>query len=150
MINYLSSIIRCSIDQAIKNLDELGVRLLPPSANGPETDREFAHHLHLDSNVVASKCQIHSKKHNQTCFKYAKNGDRHCRFLFPRPLVASTHVDSHGVIQLERNNQWVTPWNPSLASVLRSNHDINFIPTQSKALAAMYYMTNYATKYDVS
>jgi hypothetical protein len=150
MINYLNSIIKCSIDLAIENLDELGARLQAPSANGPEGDKEFMHQLHCDSNAVASKRQMHSRKHNQTCFKYAKNGNRECRFLFPRKLVATTHVDSYGVVQLERNNQWITPWNPSLSSVLRSNQDINFIPTLCMALAAVYYMTNYATKYNIS
>ena len=34
--------------------------------------------------------------------------------------------------------------------MLQSNHDVSFIPTVTKALSAMYYMINYATKYDVS
>ena len=150
MIHYLNSIIKCSIDLAAENLEDERARLQPPSAKGSESDGEFLRQLHRDSNAVASKRQMHGKNHNRTCFKYAKNGTRECRFLFPRELVADTHVDEHGVIQLQRNNQWVTPWNPSLSSVLRSNHDISFIPTLSKALAAVYYMTNYATKYDVS
>ena len=70
-----------------------------------------------------------------------------CRFNFPRPLVPETHVNSLGVIQLERNNQWVTPWNPTLSSILRCNHDISFVPTLTMAFSAVYYMTNYATKY---
>ena len=44
------------------------------------------------------------------------------------------------------------PWtmNLTLSSVLRSNHDINFVPTLAMAFSAVYYMTNYATKHDVS
>jgi len=150
MIRYLKSVIKCSIDLAFENLENLRERLQPHSAKGSETDRAFTYLLHCDSNAVASKRQIHSKNHSQTCFKYCKNGSRECRFLFPRQLVAKAHVDGYGVVQLERNNQWVNPWNPTLSSVLRSNHDISFIPTVTKALAAVYYMTNYATKYDVS
>jgi hypothetical protein len=35
-------------------------------------------------------------------------------------------------------------------TVLRSNHDINFIAILTMAFSAVYYMTNYATKHDVS
>lgn len=150
MIRYLDSIIKCSVDLAAENLEAQRAQLQPPSAKDPETDEAFISRLHCDSNAVASKRQMHSKNHNRTCFKYAKNGPRECRFLFPRKLVTSTHVDNHGVIQLERNNQWIVPWNPTLSSLLRSNHDINFIPTTTMALGAVYYMTNYATKHDVS
>ena len=30
------------------------------------------------------------------------------------------------------------------------NHEVSFVPTVTKTLSAIYYMTNYATKYDVS
>jgi hypothetical protein len=150
MIHYIKSVIKCSVDLAAENLDDLRARLQPPSAKEPETDSAFMHQLKCDSNAVASKQQMHSKSHSYTCFKNSRNGSRECRFLFPRELVADTHVDRHGVVQLERNNEWVTPWNTTLCSLLRSNHDISFIPTITKALAAVYYITNYATKYDVS
>lgn len=97
-----------------------------------------------DANSIASKHQMHASSHTRTCFKYSNNRSYECRFLFPRELVAQSHIDRHGVIHLEWNHQWINPWNPVLASLLRSNHDISFIPT------AVYYMTNYTTKYDVS
>jgi hypothetical protein len=43
----------------------------------------------------------------------------------------------------------INRWNPIMSSVLRSNHDISFIPSTSKTLASVYYMTNYATKDDM-
>jgi hypothetical protein len=43
----------------------------------------------------------------------------------------------------------INRWNPIISSVLRSNHDISFIPSTSKTLASVYYMTNYATKDDI-
>ena len=55
MTNYLHSIIKCSIDQAIENLTGLSVRLLPPPAKDPESNREFIRQLHHDSNAVALK-----------------------------------------------------------------------------------------------
>lgn len=53
-----------------------------------------------------------------------------------------------GSIDIYRNDVWVNPWNPALASLIRSNHDINFIPSNVKALALVCYITNYATKGD--
>jgi helitron helicase-like protein/PIF1-like helicase len=150
MIRYISSIIRCSIDAFTGDHDNVVALTQAPSARGTENDRAFAIRLHQDADSVACRRQMHSEAHNPTCFKYAKEGSRVCRFNFPRPLVPETHVNSHGVIEVERNNQWVTPWNPTLSSVLRSNHDINFVPTLTMAFSAVYYMTNYATKHDVS
>jgi hypothetical protein len=43
----------------------------------------------------------------------------------------------------------INNWNPLISSILRSNHDITFIPSMTKTLASVYYMTNYATKDDV-
>ena len=108
--------------------------------------------LAADSNAVARKVQLHSSKHNATCFKYHWRGQGKdtCRFGMPRELVPHSHVDEFGVIHLARNNGWVTPWNPAIASCIRSNHDISWIPTVTKCLALLYYQTNYATKDDVS
>lgn len=149
MVRYLESI-KCSVNLAADNLDAQREELVPPSAREAESDSSFMASLLSDANAVVSKYQIHASSHSRSCFKYCKAGSRECQFLFPRELVAQTHVDCHGVVHLERNHQWVNPWNPVLASVLRSNHNISFIPTAARALAAVYYMTNYATKYDVS
>ncbi|CAG7954145.1 unnamed protein product [Penicillium nalgiovense] len=48
----------------------------------------------------------------------------------PRENLPSSKIDDLGVIHLARNHPWVNPWNPSIAS--------------------FYYITNYATKDDVS
>jgi hypothetical protein len=42
------------------------------------------------------------------------------------------------------------PWNPAIASCIRSNQDISWIPTVVNALCLIYYITNYTTKDDVS
>lgn len=68
----------------------------------------------------------------------------------PRELVPTSTIDEFGIIHLVRRHPWVNPWNPALASCLRSNHDISWIPTVSKSLSLIYYITNYATKDDVS
>ena len=150
MVRYIASVIKCSIDAFTDDHADAPSRTQTPAARGPESDSSFGSLLLRDANEVASKRQIHSESHNPTCFKYAKEGSRQCRFLFPRPLVTESRVNSFGVVEIERNNHWVTPWNPTLSSVLRSNHDINFVPTLTMAFSAVYYMTNYATKHDVS
>jgi hypothetical protein len=68
----------------------------------------------------------------------------------PRDTLPHSMVDDFGVIHLVRNHSWVNPWNSAIASCLRSNHDISWIPTMAKALSLIYYTTNYATKDDVS
>ena len=55
-------------------------------------------------------------------------------------------MSDQGTIDLERINVWINPWYPALASLTRSNHDINFIPSNIKASALVNYITNYAIK----
>ncbi|KAL2785260.1 hypothetical protein BJX66DRAFT_329424 [Aspergillus keveii] len=68
----------------------------------------------------------------------------------PRDLIPASTINEHGIIHLARNHSWVNPWNPAIASYIRSNHDISWILTMSKSLSLVYYITNYATKDDVS
>jgi hypothetical protein len=72
-------------------------------------------------------------------------------------MAISANVDSgcrdncpHFPCHVKRSNGWVTSYNPAIASCIRSHHDITWIPTSSKALAYVYYLTNYATKADIS
>ena len=87
-----------------------------------------------------------------TCFKYSRRGTgkNACRFGMPRDLAPSSTVDEFGIIHQRRNDAWINPWNPAIASCIRSNHDISWIPTVSKSLSLIYYITNYATKDDIS
>jgi hypothetical protein len=152
VIRYLEKIIIQSVDGSISNDPEVNLPAAGPSACDPESDHEFLLRLTHDSNLVARSKQLHSKSHFATCFKHRPN-DRtrdSCRFGMPRELVPSSKIDDVGVIHLARNHPWINPWNPAIASCLRSNHDISWIPTVSKSLALIYYITNYATKDDVS
>ena len=49
-------------------------------------------------------------------------------------------------MHLKRNNPYINKWNHVMASSLRCNHDISFIPAQSGFLGLVYYITDYATK----
>ena len=152
MIRYLDSVIMHGIH--VSAAADVGVNLpnVPPSSKEQETDDEFLARLDQDSNVVASTKQRHSKNHMATCFKYSRRGTgkNACRFGMPRDLAPSSTVDEFGIIHQRRNDAWINPWNPAIASCIRSNHDISWIPTVSKSLSLIYYITNYATKDDIS
>jgi hypothetical protein len=55
-------------------------------------------------------------------------------------------VIAEGFIRIQRNHQFVNKYNPIISSVIRYNHDINFIPLLPKVLVVVYYMTNYIIK----
>jgi hypothetical protein len=152
MIQYLESVVRHSIHCIDPDDPEMSISRTTPSANGPELDTEFLQKLSQDANHVASLKQLHSTRHSATCFKYRhqNSGKATCCFGMPRDLLKTSKVDDHGVIHLARNHPWVNPWNPAIASCIRSNYDISWIPTVSKSLSLVYYITNYATKDDVS
>jgi helitron helicase-like protein/PIF1-like helicase len=156
MIHYLQTAICQSIDLGTDADTDADLpppaNDLPPSAKDPETDRDFHVRLTADSNAVASKKQLHSSNHTATCFKYAQSstGKKSCRFGMPRDLVPTATVDEFGVVHLARNHGWINPWNPAIATCIRSNHDISWVPTMAKTLSLVYYLTNYATKDDIS
>lgn len=151
MIAYLESIIVHSLHGPVSTAQET-TSGTPPSPTAPELDSEFADKLFLDSNSVAHARQLHSKRHTATCFKYPRreSASGSCRFGMPRDILERSRVDDYGIVHLSRNHAWVNPWNPAIASCIRSNHDISWIPTMSKSLSLLYYITNYATKDDVS
>ncbi|KAJ5367173.1 hypothetical protein N7541_001114 [Penicillium brevicompactum] len=151
MIKFLESVIMHSLHGPDSSPGET-VSSTPPSPTARESDSEFVNKLFLDSNAIARTRQLHSKRHTATCFKYRRPGAGHdsCRFGMPRDLLEVSKLDEYGIVHLARNHAWVNPWNPSIASCIRSNHDISWIPTVSKSLSLLYYITNYATKDDVS
>ncbi len=158
MLQFIDTIIFCflankssseNIEQEVPTVDVLlpvGYEAL--SASQDKTDAEFALALYRDSNVVASKTQVHSSLYNATCFQYGADVSGKCRFDFLRPCIDKTRVTGLGSIEISRNHPWINLWNPVLASLIRSNHDINFILSNVKALALVPYITNYTTKGD--
>lgn len=95
---------------------------------------------------MAKRFHMHSSTHNATCYKYGAAATGQFRFDFPRPMNEQTKITAQGNIEIFRNNVWVNPWCPAIASHIRSNHDINFIPSNVKALVLVWYIINYATK----
>ena len=146
MINFLESIVIQSVQHVP---DGSGIPDRPvPDPREQRSNEELDARVATESNAVAAIAQIHSSSHSSTCFKYGRKSA--CRFGMPRELVPQSRADEFGVIHLARDHPWVTPWNPAIAYCIRSNQDISWIPTRSKCLALLYYLTNYATKDDVS
>jgi len=148
MISYLDSVISERIDP--RESDDRSNESSVPSTRHFETDQGYVNALHEYGNAVASKRQVHSQNHNSTCYKYSKKGERACRFYFPRPKVETSYIDDLGIAHLRRDDEWVNPYNPSIAAAIGSNQDLSFLATRAKTLALLYYITNYATKDEAS
>lgn len=61
-------------------------------------------------------------------------------------MVEKTAFKEGGVLEIQRSHDMVNRWNKAIAVGLRHNHDISFIGTQSRTMALLFYVTNYATK----
>ncbi|KAJ6087103.1 hypothetical protein N7467_006017 [Penicillium canescens] len=122
VLQYLESVIIQSVDKSIPLDPETNLSPSCLPASDPESDHDFHLKLANDSNLVARSKQLHSKSHFATCFKYrlTDRSKNTCRFGMPREIVPFSKIDDIG------------------------------IPTVSKSLALVYYITNYATKDDVS
>jgi hypothetical protein len=109
---------------------------------------QFSASFEEEANFCAGATQIHT--HSPTCVKYSVNrpaGTRKvCRFKAPWRLVEETAFKAGGVLEIRRNHSMVNRWNKAIAVGLRHNHDISFIGTQSRTMAIVFYVTNYATK----
>ena len=105
------------------------------------TDPEFEN----DVNKLVKVANTHSCR--GTCYKYRKNQE--CRFEFPREIIPISKID--GIeIKLKRTHEMVNNYNPSLMTCIRSNHDIKFIPSGKDGKNIAFYVTNYATKSQLS
>jgi hypothetical protein len=100
--------------------------------------------LKRDSNRVAYNSQLH--RHTETCYKYKTV---HCRFGAPWNQVDYTNIGDDCILRLKRNHDRVVTYNRAIASAFRHNQEISYMYTVAKSLSAMYYMTNYATKFDL-
>jgi hypothetical protein len=97
-----------------------------------------------DSNRVAHNSQLH--RHTETCYKYKT---KHCRFGAPWAEVDHTNIADDCILRLKRNHDRIVTYNRAIASAFRHNHEIAYMYTKARSLASMYYMTNYATKFDL-
>ncbi|KAF3914297.1 hypothetical protein ABW21_db0201672 [Orbilia brochopaga] len=139
MITYLESIIRTDAS-SLGNIS----RDILESRFSTDAER-FEERLLQEGKRIVYKVNMHD--HSATCHKYEK-GKTGCRFGAPWKPVDRSYVDSEGTLHLKRRKLdiMVNQWNPAIAVCVRSNHDVDFLPTKAKYLALIHYITNYATK----
>lgn len=111
-------------------------------------ERQFSASFEEEANFCAGATQIHT--HSPTCVKYSINRPARtrnlCRFKAPWKLVEKTAFKEGGVLEIRRNHNMVNRWNKAISIGLRHNHDISFLGTQTRTMAVVFYVTNYATK----
>lgn len=112
---FLEHVIKCSASQ---DPQPETLHHACPNANNSMTTSQFADLLRSDSEAVPRKVQMHSPLHNPTCYKYTTRDSKVCRFDFLRPILLRLQIDSNGTVQLRRDNRWVNPWNPAIASLI--------------------------------
>ena len=107
-------------------------------------------HPHFDSQMkvdvhdIVTTRNMHNRKHTPTCFKFNRKS---CRARFPRKLVASTQFNSEtGVIEIQRDDEWLNGYNKWLSLMTHSNHDCQFLLTKDHAISIMYYIMKYISK----
>ena len=140
VIKYMEDLMKQSLT-AVDEVDVAGPPLLERKIN-PDSE-QFEYDLEKDSNLIAKRFNMH--KHTSTCRKY-RSGEQSCRFGAPWELVEESYKDEVGVVHMKRNEPYINKWNDTMATTLRCNHDISFLPTISGFLSVMYYITDYTTK----
>jgi hypothetical protein len=100
--------------------------------------------MHLDEIRLGRCVQIH--KCNACCFK---GGKQKCRFNFPRAIIKITSFKD-GIVLSKRLDTNCNNYNRAIMSVLRNNHDIKFLTTGVDSKAAIFYITDYVTKSELS
>lgn len=107
-------------------------------------DPDFDRIIQNDVYHIVHLRQIHSRRHNPTCFKY---GRQRCRFRFPRKIVLHTYFDEiTGIIYIRRNHRYVNNFNKWLSILMRGNHDIQILFIKNQTLAIIHYMMKCITK----
>jgi hypothetical protein len=119
-----------------------GSRVFQPLLD-PE-HRYFDNQMKVDVYDIVTSRNMHNPKHTPTCFKFNR---KRCRARFPRKLVASTQFDSEtGVIEIQRDDEWLNGYNKWLSLMTHANHDCQFLLTKDHAISIMYYIMKYISK----
>lgn len=113
-----------------------------------QNHEQFSTGFDEEANFCARATQIHT--HSPTCVKYSLRKSVRNRELYkfkaPWRLVKRTSFREDRVLQIQRQHSMVNRWHDAITVGLQHNHDISFIRTQSKTMAIVFYVTNYATK----
>ncbi|KAA8914802.1 hypothetical protein FN846DRAFT_758838, partial [Sphaerosporella brunnea] len=146
LITFVESLVKNEVDETLTMPVTAEAALGLPHMRISQTDDpdQFREELYRLSNLVAISRNMHT--HNATCYKYNRGKDGKCRFNAPWQLNPESTINEDGILHLKRLHPMINNWNPFIAATMKCNHDISFIPTNSKFLALMYYITDYATK----
>ena len=83
-----------------------------------------------------------------TCHKYRTTEE--CRFEYPRLIIPESEVIEEKVINQKRTDEMINNYNPPTMTCVRSNHDIKFILSGKDGKNITFYVTDYATKSQLS
>ena len=150
LTKYLERIIKQGYLDNISDVEE-DLEVSEISCNHPvdprkfDDSKDFRKELNDDVNKLVKVANTHSCR--ATCHKYG-NADK-CRFEFPRELVQETEIEGNN-IKLKRTDQWINNFNPAIMTCVRSNHDVKFVPSGKDGKNIAFYVTNYATKSQLS
>lgn len=126
---------------------EPGSRLFQPML--PPDHPVFETAMNMEVFDVVRSRLFHNEKHTPICFKYGTK--RKCRFRFPRMLIPHTLFDEDtGVIVQKRDREWLNNYNRWFSLVMRTNHDCQYLFSQTEALAKIYYTMKYISKAEES
>src|SRR5579859_6402995 len=94
--------------------------------------------------IIGSR-NMHKWTHTPTCFKYGNK--RKCRACYPCKLISKTYFDPEtGVVELERDDEWLVGYNSWLSLMMRANHDGQFLFTKNHAWSVIHYIMKYISK----
>src|SRR5436305_3511938 len=103
------------IDDMLKTGEGVFVPFIDP------TDSYFLDKMKVAVHNIVTSRNIHNRNHTPTCFKY---GRKTCRFRFPHKKVAATCFhENTGLIEIQRDDEWLNGYNKWLAIMIRANHD---------------------------
>jgi PIF1-like helicase len=144
LLSYLSSVFLENLPAQASDEQGLGTG---SQAFKPFIDPDspyFADEMAIDLYDLVLARNMHSSRHFPTCFKYNSNK---CRMRFPRKLISETRMDLEtGLIEVYRDHAWLNAYNPWIMTMLRSNHDCQFLFSQIHSLAIIHYVMKYITK----
>ena len=148
--NYLERIIKqgyLDTDNFDVDLDVSDVSCKNPvNPNDYDNHNDFKEALNLDVNQLVKVANTHSCR--GTCYKYRTN--KECRFGYPRDLVPETVFTDENTISMKRTNTMINNFNPPTMTCVRSNHDIKFVPSGKDGKNIAFYVSDYATKSQLS
>ena len=145
LIIYLERVIKQGYLDIYDDDEEINVSEVSCKHPVHPDDANFNSKFKDDVNKLVKVANTHSCR--STCYKYRKTNE--CRFEFPRELVSKGTIED-GKIKLTRTNEMINNYNPCVMTCIRSNHDVKFIPSGKDGRNIAFYVTNYATKSQLS